>query len=64
MKRFIFWDVAPCNPLKVNQYFTSILHSGFLLSLIFSPYFVHTGFLLSLFFSPEDGGDMFLRNIG
>jgi hypothetical protein len=24
----------------------------------------HTGFLLSLFFDPEDGGDMFLRNVG
>jgi hypothetical protein len=24
----------------------------------------HSGFLLSLFFDPEDGGDMFLRNVG
>jgi hypothetical protein len=24
----------------------------------------HAGFLLSLFFDPEDGGDMFLRNVG
>jgi hypothetical protein len=23
-----------------------------------------TGFLLGLFFDPEDGGDMFLRNVG
>jgi hypothetical protein len=24
----------------------------------------HTGFLLRLFFDPEDGGDMYLHNIG
>jgi hypothetical protein len=24
----------------------------------------HAGFLRSLFFDPEDGGDMFLRNVG
>jgi hypothetical protein len=24
----------------------------------------HTGLLLCLFFDPEDGGDMFLRNVG
>jgi hypothetical protein len=26
--------------------------------------FVHAGFLLFSFFDPEDGGDMFLRNVG
>jgi hypothetical protein len=26
--------------------------------------FVHAGFSLSLFFDPEDGGDIFLRNVG
>jgi hypothetical protein len=24
----------------------------------------HAGFLLGLFFDPENGGDMFLRNVG
>jgi hypothetical protein len=24
----------------------------------------HAGFMLGLFFDPEDGGDMFLRNVG
>jgi hypothetical protein len=27
-------------------------------------YLLHTGFLLFLFFDPEDGGDMFLQNVG
>jgi hypothetical protein len=25
---------------------------------------LHVGFLLGLFFDPEDGGDMFLQNVG
>jgi hypothetical protein len=25
---------------------------------------LHVGFLLGLFFEPEDGGDMFLQNVG
>jgi hypothetical protein len=25
---------------------------------------VHAGFLLGISFDPEDGGDMFLRNVG
>jgi hypothetical protein len=27
-------------------------------------YLLHAGFLLGLFFDPEDGGDMFLQNVG
>jgi hypothetical protein len=27
-------------------------------------YLLHADFLLGLFFCPEDGGDMFLRNVG
>jgi hypothetical protein len=27
-------------------------------------YLLHAGFLLGLFFGPENGGDMFLRNVG
>jgi hypothetical protein len=27
-------------------------------------YLLHTGFLRGLFFDPEDGGDMYLRNVG
>jgi hypothetical protein len=25
---------------------------------------IHAGFFLALFLDPEDGGDMFLRNVG
>jgi hypothetical protein len=27
-------------------------------------YLLHAGFLLDLLFDPEDGGDMFLQNVG
>jgi hypothetical protein len=53
MKSTIFWDITPCSPLSVNQ-----SESGWQAELF------HAGFLLGLFFGPEDGGDMFLRNIG
>jgi hypothetical protein len=29
-----------------------------------SLYLLHAGFLLEFFFDPEDGGDMFLQNVG
>jgi hypothetical protein len=40
---YIFWDIRPCNPLKVKQ---------------------SCRLLLGIFFDPEDGGDMFLQNVG
>jgi hypothetical protein len=49
MKSTIFWDILLCNPLK----FKALLATWF-----------HAGFLFGLFFNPEDGGDIFLRNIG
>jgi hypothetical protein len=110
MKSTIFWDITPCNPLRVNTTFrrnTSPPSSGFLSptgSLVepmgvggfilscgrangnwvplFHPRSVsyitrnsgwritllttcfHAGFLLCLLFDPEDGGDMFLWNVG
>jgi hypothetical protein len=75
MKSFIFWDITPCCPLKVNRRFGEKFHlhlqgqrisrarnhreSWALLTTCF-----HTVFLFGLFCDPEDGGDMFLRNIG
>jgi hypothetical protein len=49
MKNTILWDITPCSPLKVNLLLATCLHAGF---------------LLGLFFGPENGGDMFLRNVG
>jgi hypothetical protein len=61
MKSIIFWDITQCSPLKVNRRFggTYRLHLQALLATCF-----YTGFLLGLYFDPEDGGDMFVRNVG
>jgi hypothetical protein len=74
MKSTIFWDITPCSPLSVNRRFggtcrthlqgqkmlvrwarnqREILPPAFTL-VSCSPYF----------FDPEDGGDIFLRNVG
>jgi hypothetical protein len=58
MKSAIFWDLTLCSPLRVN-WRVGGTYSLHLLATCF-----HTGFLLGLFFYPEDGGDMFLRNVG
>jgi hypothetical protein len=49
MKSYIFWDITPCSPFKVNQRFCYLLHAGFLLALLFDP---------------EDGDGLFFRNVG
>jgi hypothetical protein len=48
MKSIIFWDITPCSPLSVNRRFGGT-------------YRLHLQGRKS---KPEDGGDMFLRNIG
>jgi hypothetical protein len=53
MKRTIFWDIKPCNPLKVNQHFGGTRR--------LATYF-HAGILLGLF-HPEDGGDVSLQKV-
>jgi hypothetical protein len=64
LKSYIFWNITPCNPLKINQHFRRTF-----LSLQYgtirqarnqheTP--ISAGFFL---FDPEDGGDMLLRNV-
>jgi hypothetical protein len=72
MKSFIVWDITPCSPLKVHKRFggTYRLHlqgwinqDASVKTALLATCF-HAGSLLGLFFYPEDGGDMFLRNVG
>jgi hypothetical protein len=56
MMSSISWITTPCSPLKVNQYFGGTCHRAC--------YLLHAGFLLGSFFDPEDGGEMFLQNVG
>jgi hypothetical protein len=66
----IFWDITPCSLVKVNRRFggTYRLHLQGRISraryqrILLASCF-HAGVLLGLF-DPEDGGDMFLRNVG
>jgi hypothetical protein len=62
MKHSIFWDTMPSGLLKVNCFGeakqeTSMKAGGKQSNLL-------SRFLLALFFDPEDGGDMFLQNVG
>jgi hypothetical protein len=57
MKSTIFWDITPCRPLSQPTFRRKIS-----IALIASCF--HADFFLDLFFYPEDGGDMFLRNVG
>jgi hypothetical protein len=78
LKSFVFCNVTPSNPFKINGWFgvTSHLHlegprinqatnqheAGSKQSSVF--YLLHAGFLLVLSFETEDGSDMFFRNFG
>jgi hypothetical protein len=56
MKSSIFWNIAPCSPLKVNRHFGGTCRPAC--------YLLHVGFLFGLFFDSEDRADMFLQNVG
>jgi hypothetical protein len=72
---YILWNITPCSPLNVNRHFggTCRLHlHGRRISQARDQHEecskqsqqAHTNFLLSLLLNPEDGGVMFLRNVG
>jgi hypothetical protein len=66
-KSTIFLDIAPCSPLKVILRFggTYRLHlQGRIISQQETSVKSSACRLAGLFFDPEDGGDMFLRNVG
>jgi hypothetical protein len=69
MKNSIFWDTAPCSPLKVSRCFEGRCRLHFQGRRISQARNQHdsrwqAGLLLGLLFELEDGSDMFLRNIG
>jgi hypothetical protein len=62
----IFWDILPCNPVKINRRFGG-KYSGSKNKPSKKPAQIrqrHAGLLLGLLFYPEYGSDMFLRNVG
>jgi hypothetical protein len=57
MKSIIFWDMTPCSPSSSNRRFGGTYRLHLATCLL-------AGFCWTYFFDPEDGGDMFLRNVG
>jgi hypothetical protein len=53
MKSTIFWHITPSSPKKATDFSEEHIATCF-----------HAGFLLGLFFDTENGGEMFLRNVG
>jgi hypothetical protein len=60
MKSINFWNMTPCSPLSFNRRFggTYRLHLQGRRNRFSKPA------SWTYFFGPEDGGDMFLRNVG
>jgi hypothetical protein len=72
IKSSILWDITPCSPLKVNRRFGETYRLHLLGRRISQTrkkqksacFLLPAGILFALFLDPEDGGDMFLRNVG
>jgi hypothetical protein len=71
MKRSVFWDITPRSPLYVNRCFGGTCRLHLQGQRISQPrhqrevcYLLLLCYILCLFSDPEDGGDMFLRNVG
>jgi hypothetical protein len=80
MNSFVFWDITPCILLKANQSFggkcdlrlqgrklsptRNQREAGSKQNRLAACCLLHAGFLLGLFIDHEDGGYMFLRNVG
>jgi hypothetical protein len=54
----IFWHITPCNLVKVD-----ILKENTSSIFIVACCLLHSGFLVGLLFSPEDGDNIFLGNV-
>jgi hypothetical protein len=64
LKSIIFWDMTPCSPLCSNRRFggTQRLHLQGRRNVQQTT--EQACWFVGLFFDPEDGGAMFLRNVG
>jgi hypothetical protein len=60
MKNYIFWNITPCSPVKVNRRLRAACPSSSGSKSVPSKK-AAWHFLLGLLFDPEDGSNMFLR---
>jgi hypothetical protein len=64
MNSTIFWDITLCSPLKVNRRFGKKYRLHLRAEQAEQDTSVKAGGTLLDLFYPEDGGDIFLRNVG
>jgi hypothetical protein len=65
MKSTIFWDITPCSPLSVNRRFEGTYrHHLQGRKISWARNQRESRWQAELCFDPEDGGDIFLRNVG
>jgi hypothetical protein len=62
MKCSIFWHAVRLKSSDVSEEHVASIFRAWQAEL--GCYILHAGFLICLFFDPDDGGDMFLRNVG